>query len=86
MAFFTLRPDWVCEVLSPRNARLDRAEKLPLYASYAVPHAWLVDPLARTLEALELTGGKWLLLGTWQEDDVVSAAPFDAVPLELGAL
>lgn len=86
VAFFTLRPDWVCEVLSPRNARLDRAEKLPLYASYGVPHAWLVDPLARTLEALELTSGKWLLLGTWQEDDVVTAAPFDAVPLELGVL
>src|SRR4051794_28062562 len=25
-------PDWVCEVLSPSTARLDRARKLPLYA------------------------------------------------------
>ena len=32
VAFFTLAPDWVCEVLSPSTARIDRGEKLPIYA------------------------------------------------------
>ena len=31
-AFFTLPPDWVCEVLSPGTARIDRADKMPIYA------------------------------------------------------
>lgn len=31
-AAFTLAPDWVCEVLSPSTARLDRALKLPVYS------------------------------------------------------
>ena len=39
-----------------------------------------------TLEVLRNTKGKWLLLGTYQEDDEVRAEPFDAVPLMLGAL
>lgn len=27
-AFFTLEPDWVCEVLSPASGRIDRVKKL----------------------------------------------------------
>ncbi len=43
-AHFTLAPDWVCEVLSPSTAAMDRADKLPIYARAGVEHAWLVDP------------------------------------------
>ena len=43
-AYFPLAPDWVCEVLSPSTARLDRAKKLRIYAEFGVGHAWLVDP------------------------------------------
>lgn len=85
-AFLTLEPDWVCEVLSPRTVQIDRAQKMPLYAAWGVPWAWLVDPLARTLEAFQLREGRWLLLGVWREDAVAPIAPFEAVPLELGAL
>lgn len=85
-AFFTLPPDWICEVLSPRTTQLDRAIKMPTYAAWGVGHAWLVDPIARTLEAFRLNAGRWLLLGVWREDNIASIEPFDAVPLELGAL
>ena len=43
-------PDWVCEILSPSTAKMDRADKLPTYARHSVRHVWLVDPLQRTLE------------------------------------
>ncbi|MFO0571107.1 MAG: Uma2 family endonuclease [Polyangiaceae bacterium] len=43
--FFTLAPDWVCEVLSPGGAKTDRADKLPIYAREGVVHVWLVHPL-----------------------------------------
>ncbi|MBI4756434.1 MAG: Uma2 family endonuclease [Betaproteobacteria bacterium] len=79
-------PDWACEILSPSTARKDRAIKLPLYARYGVAHAWLVDPLAHTLEAFELRDGLWVLLATLQKDAMVRVAPFDAVEFCLGDL
>lgn len=83
---FLVTPDWVCEILSPSTARKDRTLKLPLYAQYGVPHAWLVDPLARTLEAFELRGGLWALIATLAECDVVRVPPFDAIEFSLGDL
>jgi Uma2 family endonuclease len=84
--YFSLAPDWVCEVLSPRTGKADRAEKLPIYAREAVPYAWLVDPLLRTLEALRLESGRWLILEVWHDEARVRAEPFDAIELELGLL
>ncbi len=34
--WFELALDWICEVLSPRTARVDRMEKLPRYANAGV--------------------------------------------------
>jgi Uma2 family endonuclease len=84
--YFALAPDWVCEVLSPSTAQLDRAKKLRVYAEHGVPHAWLVDPLARTLEVLRLESGRWSLLDTHAGTAMVRAEPFEAIELELGAL
>jgi Uncharacterized protein conserved in cyanobacteria len=83
---FEVVPDWVCEVLSPSTAQKDRALKLPLYARFGVPHAWLVDPLARTLEAFELRDGLWSLTGVFKDEDTVAAPPFAAVPFDLAVL
>lgn len=84
--YLTIAPDWVCEVLSPRTAKYDRTDKLPIYARERVGWAWLVDPLLRTLEALRRDGERWTLLGTWRDDALVRAEPFDAIELELAAL
>jgi len=85
-AYFPLAPDWVCEVLSPSTASLDRAKKLRIYAREGVGHAWLVDPIARTLEVLQLDGGRWTILATHAGDEVVRAEPFVEVELELASL
>jgi Uma2 family endonuclease len=45
-AFFSIAPDWVCEVLSPSTAAMDRVKKLNIYAREAVSHVWFVDPIA----------------------------------------
>jgi Uma2 family endonuclease len=83
---FELAPDWVCEVLSPSTAAIDRADKLPIYARERVAHAWLLDPVATTLEVLRLEDGAWRLVATWRGEAVVRAEPFDAIELELAAL
>ena len=85
-AWFELAPDWVCEVLSPSTARVDRVQKLPVYAAAGVAHVWLVDPALCTLEAFENQQGRWVLLGAFENDAAVAVAPFDAVALDLGAL
>jgi Uma2 family endonuclease len=60
--------------------------KLRLYARDGVPHVWLLDPSAKTLEALALDAGTWRLLGAWSGDERVRVPPFDAIELELGLL
>ncbi|MDZ4842782.1 MAG: Uma2 family endonuclease [Hyphomicrobium aestuarii] len=85
-AFIETPPDWVCEVLSPSTARLDRAEKLPIYGSCGVGHAWYVDPLAKTLEVFALTGGKWMIAATFKDADPVAAPPFDVHTFPLDVL
>ena len=37
--YFTLPPDWVCEVLSPSTAAIDRGDKLDIYAREGVKNA-----------------------------------------------
>jgi Uma2 family endonuclease len=85
-AYFTVAPDWICEVLSPSTASLDRAKKLAIYAREQIAHAWLVDPLARTLEVLQLDDGRWTILATHAGTDVVRAEPFAEIDLELQLL
>ena len=85
-AFATIAPDWICEILSPSTVRVDRALKLPIYARERVGHAWLIDPLARTLEVYRWEDGRWLLLTTFGGDVRVRAEPFDVVELALGTL
>ena len=85
-AFFTVAPDWICEVLSPSTARHDRVGKLRIYGREGVEHVWLVDPDAHTLECLKRDGETWSLLGTYADDERVRATPFDAVEIELSGL
>lgn len=83
---FEVIPDWVCEIFSPATKSSDREEKMPLYARYGVPFAWLVDPKAQTLEAYRLVEGNWMPLGLYRDDDAVCAAPFGAITLRLADL
>jgi len=85
-AAIELSPDWACEVLSPGTARLDRYQKMPLYAAHGVPWLWLIDPLAKTLEVHRREPEGYLFLGVFTGDVRVRAPPFEAVELSLGPL
>lgn len=86
-AYFTLTPDWVCEILSRSTEARDRNDKLSIYAEQGVPHVWLVDPIARTLEVHALgDDARWREVRLFEGDARVRAAPFDSIELELGAL
>jgi Uma2 family endonuclease len=85
-AWFELRPDWVCEVLSPSTAILDRTRKQEIYRQQGVPWLWFVDPIARTIEVLKLSGQDLIVAGTFGGDGEMRVPPFDAVAIDVGAL
>ncbi|KFA91725.1 Uma2 family endonuclease [Archangium violaceum] len=85
-AAFTLAPDWVCEVLSPSTAVLDREKKMKAYAREGVSHLWLVDPLQQELEVYRLERRRWSRQGHWSGEATVHAEPFAVLPLKLATL
>jgi Uma2 family endonuclease len=85
-SFFTQPPDWVCEVLSPSTAVLDRVRKMPVYMRERVGHVWFIDPVDRTLEVFRREGDRWVLVGNHGEKESIRVEPFEALELELEAL
>lgn len=85
-AWFDIVPDWICEILSPSTAKIDRSEKMPLYADLGVPFLWLIDPILQTLEVYQLIDSRWSLLQSLKDDDPVTAPPFAAHTFPLSHL
>ncbi|HEY0479160.1 MAG TPA: Uma2 family endonuclease [Kofleriaceae bacterium] len=79
-------PNWVCEVISPSTGARDRVTKRQLYARHGIERYWLVDPVARTLEALALRDGTWMDAGTFDETATARIAPFQEIELPVGRL
>jgi Uma2 family endonuclease len=86
LPWFDQAPDWLCEVISPATERVDRKKKMPVYAEAGVEHLWLIDPSLRTLEVFRRDGSRWARVEAHFGEEIVSAPPFEAVPLELAPL
>lgn len=59
-------PDLVVEVASRSTQAWDRTRKAAIYAEAGVPHYWLADPFARTVEALRLNRSTGEYEHTWE--------------------
>jgi Uma2 family endonuclease len=81
--YYTLAPDWACEIVSPSTERIDRKKKLRIYAREGIRHTWLIDPVKRTIEIRRLEGGDWVMAATHRDDEVISPEPFEAIPFPL---
>ena len=79
-------PDSVCEIISEKHQARDRVKKKRIYAEHGVPHYWIVDPDARTLEAYSLVDERWVDAGAFDESAVARIPPFEAVELPIGRL
>jgi Uma2 family endonuclease len=84
-SYFSLPPDWVCELQSSGTASF-RARKMAIYAGERVPHAWLIDPAGRTIEARRLEDGRWTSVATGVGNETVHLEPFEAIGLPLALL
>jgi Uma2 family endonuclease len=85
-AFFSVRPDWACEVASSSTRALDRGPKLEVYQRERVPHVLFVEPLDRFLEVLELDGETYRLVQRASGDEPARLRPFDAIEFDVAAL
>ena len=79
-------PTLVVEIVSPSTRRSDRTVKAALYARYGVPWYWIVDPGARTVEALALRDGAYEPAGVLQRGGRGALPPLGGLVLDLGQL
>jgi Uma2 family endonuclease len=81
-----VRPDWVCEILSPTNAATDLGPKLITYHRAGIPHYWIVDPEHRALTVFRATDEGYVIVLAAGPEDIVHAPPFDAMELKVSDL
>jgi Uma2 family endonuclease len=81
-----IRPDWVCEILSPSNSKRDLVDKFDVLREARVPHYWILDPEGKVLTVHRLQPEGYLVLLTASSGQTVRAEPFHEVELPVGVL
>lgn len=79
-------PDWVCEIVSPSTASIDRVRKMGLYAIHRVHYYWIIDPISKTLEVFENENSRWVVIGSFEGNDKVKVLPFHEIEIDLSSL
>ena len=82
----TVRPDWVCEILSSSNPRNHLIKKMRVYQRCQVQHYWILDPEAETLSVHRWTVEGYLTVQTAEGDERLRAEPFTEVELSVRGL
>jgi Uma2 family endonuclease len=77
-------PDLVVEIISPWSVRRDRVTKAVLYARFGVRHYWVVDPGPSTLEAHQLEGPDYRLVGAHAGAARFTSALLPDLEIDLG--
>ncbi|WP_437294647.1 Uma2 family endonuclease [Sorangium sp. So ce426] len=85
-AVVRVRPDWVCEIISPRHAAHDRIRKKRIYHAHQVPYYWLIDPRDESLTVLQWTARGYLEILVAQRGERGHAEPFPELDLQVGVL
>lgn len=81
-----LRPDWVCEIVSPKHERHDLVDKPRVLHAAEVPHYWILDPEERILLVHRWSHDGYTVVQRAAAGEAVRAEPFDAIELRVGVL
>jgi len=81
-----VRPDWVCEVVSPANANVDTVKKLRIYHAARIPHYWIADPRDATLTVMRWAEAGYTTVLRAERGESVRPEPFEEVELHVGTL
>ena len=82
----SLRPDWICEVVSDSNRTTDTVKKVRRYHQAGVPHYWILDQTGRSLTVHRHGPEGYVLVLVAEAGERVRAEPFEAVELSVGEL
>ncbi|NUQ74755.1 MAG: Uma2 family endonuclease [Polyangiaceae bacterium] len=80
----SVRPDWICEIVSSSNASNDTVRKKRAYHKHQVPHYWLLDPVRETLSVLRWSPDGYIEVLSAMRGERVKAEPFDAIEISIG--
>ena len=81
-----IRPDWVCEILSPSNEKRDLVDKMQALHRHGVGHYWILNPEEKVLVVHRHQTDGYLVALTASSGDTVRAEPFSDVDLRVGLL
>ena len=81
-----VRPDWICEVLSPSTAGRDVGPKLRTYHRCGVPHYWIVDTEHETLSVYRWGTDGYIVVLSAGVHESVRAEPFEAIAISIAEL
>jgi Uma2 family endonuclease len=83
-----IKPDWVCEVISPGHENKDTVHNFLLLQNYQVPYYWIIYPEDKTIITYILVDSKYKVdfsIQCKEEKDLkkVNIAPFEEVKIDL---
>jgi Uma2 family endonuclease len=81
-----IRPDWVCEIVSPKHERQDLVDKPRVLHAAEVPHYWVLDPEERILLVHRWSRDGYIVVQRAAAGERVRAEPFEAIELHVGVL
>ena len=75
--------DLVIEVVSPGSAIYDRNTKADTYAVLGIKELWLVDETAQTVEVRNLSEGRLMSSGVFENDDKLISRIFPTIDIRI---
>jgi Uma2 family endonuclease len=84
--YVVVRPDWVCEVLSPSNRKRDLVEKKIILHQAKVPHYWIMDPEDQTVTVMRWNQEGYLSVADAVVGQKVRLEPFSEIEIDVASL
>lgn len=81
-----LRPDWVCEIVSPNHERPDLVVKPRALHAAQVPHYWALHPEEKILLVHRWATDGYTVVLRATSGDRVRAEPFDSIEIDVSEL
>jgi Uma2 family endonuclease len=79
-------PAIIVEILSPSTRMRDRKLKAERYAALGVPHYWIVDPVAKSLECYRLESTRYATVLTAESPVRVTHPDWPGMTIDLAAI
>lgn len=81
-----IRPDWVCEIVSPSHEKHDMVDKPKVLHAAEVPHVWLVNPEEKMLLVQRWSPAGYTTVLAASSGQTVRAEPFEEIEIRVGVL